>query len=79
MHLLEVIVPTAMSSFALGIIVGANIMNCNGFKKSKKRRKRKMGKLFSPSWWVSMFINTFVTMIFIYLIKKVLISIIFRL
>ncbi|EOP13612.1 hypothetical protein IGU_06876 [Bacillus cereus ISP2954] len=33
MHLLEVIVPTAMSSFALGIIVGANIMNCNGFKK----------------------------------------------
>ncbi|EJR71086.1 MULTISPECIES: hypothetical protein [Bacillus cereus group] len=29
-----------------------------------------MGKLFSPSWWVSMFVSTFVTMIFIYIIKK---------
>ncbi|MEB9434413.1 hypothetical protein P4I94_07280 [Bacillus cereus] len=29
-----------------------------------------MSKLFNPSWWVSMLINTFVTMIFIYLIKK---------
>lgn len=44
MHLLEVIVPTAMSSFALGIIVGANIMNCNGFKKSKKKEEKKNGK-----------------------------------
>ncbi|MCC3289160.1 MULTISPECIES: hypothetical protein [Bacillus] len=27
--------------------------------------------LFSPKWWINMFITTFVTMIFIYLIKKV--------
>ncbi|MCU5087560.1 hypothetical protein OCA23_30325 [Bacillus cereus] len=26
--------------------------------------------LFSPKWWVNMFITTFVTMFFIYLIKK---------
>jgi len=26
--------------------------------------------LFSAKWWVTMFITTFVTMIFIYLIKK---------
>jgi uncharacterized membrane protein len=26
--------------------------------------------LVSPRWWVSMFVNVFVTMIFIYLIKK---------
>lgn len=26
-------------------------------------------KLFSINWWVQMFINTFVTIIFIYLIK----------
>lgn len=26
-------------------------------------------KLFSIGWWVNMFINTFVTIIFIYLIK----------
>ena len=28
-------------------------------------------KLFSPMWWVSMFINTFITLVFIYMIKKV--------
>ena len=28
-------------------------------------------KLFSPSWWVSMFINTFITLVFIYIIKQV--------
>lgn len=26
-------------------------------------------KLFTPSWWVQMFVNTFITLIFIYLIK----------
>jgi hypothetical protein len=26
--------------------------------------------LFSPNWWINMFINVFVTMVFIYLIKK---------
>lgn len=26
--------------------------------------------LLSPGWWVTMFINVFITMIFIYLIKK---------
>lgn len=26
--------------------------------------------LISPKWWVNMFVNVFVTMIFIYLIKK---------
>ncbi|EOQ01050.1 hypothetical protein [Bacillus cereus] len=30
-----------------------------------------MSKLFSPTWWINMFITTFVTMIFIYLIKKI--------
>jgi hypothetical protein len=29
-----------------------------------------MHNLFSPKWWVNMFITTFVTMFFIYLIKK---------
>lgn len=29
-----------------------------------------MSSLFSPHWWVSMFINVFVTMVFIYLIKN---------
>ena len=28
-------------------------------------------KLFSPSWWVGMFINTFITLVFIYIIKQV--------
>lgn len=28
-------------------------------------------KLLSPSWWVGMFINTFITIIFIYLIKMI--------
>lgn len=28
-------------------------------------------KLFSLNWWASMFINTFITLIFIYLIKKI--------
>lgn len=28
-----------------------------------------MGKLLSPSWWLSMFVTTFMTMLFIYLIK----------
>lgn len=27
-------------------------------------------RLGSPSWWVSMFINVFITMVFIYIIKK---------
>lgn len=26
-------------------------------------------KLLSPAWWVQMFVNTFMTLIFIYLIK----------
>lgn len=26
--------------------------------------------LFSPKWWFTMFMTTFVTMIFIYIIKK---------
>lgn len=25
---------------------------------------------FSPKWWINMFINTFVTILFIYMIKK---------
>lgn len=29
-----------------------------------------MGRLFSPGWWISMFISTLVTMFFIFLIKK---------
>lgn len=28
-------------------------------------------RLGSPSWWISMFINVFITMVFIYIIKKV--------
>lgn len=28
-------------------------------------------KLFSPTWWISMFINTFITLIFIYIIKQI--------
>lgn len=27
-------------------------------------------RLGSPSWWISMFINVFITMVFIYIIKK---------
>ncbi|MEB9799786.1 hypothetical protein P4K19_31790, partial [Bacillus cereus] len=38
--------------------------------KPYNKEEKKMGKLFSPSWWVSMFVSTFVTMFFIYLIKK---------
>ena len=30
-----------------------------------------MGNLLKPSWWVSMFVSTLMTMIFIYLIKKI--------
>lgn len=30
-----------------------------------------MSFIFRPSWWVSMFVSTLTTMIFIYLIKKV--------
>ena len=30
-----------------------------------------MGFILRPSWWISMFISTLTTMIFIYLIKKV--------
>lgn len=26
--------------------------------------------VFSPKWWINMFINVFVTMCFIYIIKK---------
>ncbi len=29
-----------------------------------------MSNLFKPSWWISMFMSTFMTMFFIYLIKK---------
>lgn len=29
-----------------------------------------MMQITKPSWWVNMFVTTFVTMIFIYLIKK---------
>lgn len=29
-----------------------------------------MNFLLRPSWWISMIVSTFVTMIFIYLIKK---------
>ena len=29
-----------------------------------------MNQLFSVNWWISMFINTFITIIFIYMIKK---------
>lgn len=27
--------------------------------------------LFKPSWWIQMLVSTFVTMMFIYLIKKI--------
>lgn len=30
-----------------------------------------MHSLLRPSWWISMFLTTFMTIIFIYLIKKV--------
>jgi hypothetical protein len=30
-----------------------------------------MHSLLRPSWWVSMFLSTFMTIFFIYLIKKV--------
>lgn len=30
-----------------------------------------MNKLFSPSFWVQLFLNTFLTMVVIYLIKTV--------
>ena len=30
-----------------------------------------MGFLLRPSWWISMFVSTLTTMIFIYLIKKI--------
>lgn len=30
-----------------------------------------MGNLFKLSWWIQMFVSTFMTMCFIYLIKKV--------
>lgn len=29
-----------------------------------------MGRLLSPSWWVSMLVSTFFTMLFIWIIKK---------
>lgn len=29
-----------------------------------------MSNLLKPSWWISMFMSTFMTMFFIYLIKK---------
>lgn len=30
-----------------------------------------MNNLFKPSWWISMFVSTLMTMIFIYLIKQI--------
>lgn len=30
-----------------------------------------MGALLRPSWWIQMFVSTLMTMVFIYLIKKV--------
>ena len=30
-----------------------------------------MGALLRPSWWVQMFVSTLMTMVFIYLIKKI--------
>lgn len=29
-----------------------------------------MGRLLSPSWWLTMLFTTFMTMVFIYIIKK---------
>lgn len=30
-----------------------------------------MNRLLSPSWWLSMLVSTFMTMVFIYIIKKI--------
>lgn len=30
-----------------------------------------MSQLFSVNWWITMFINTFITIFFIYLLKKI--------
>ena len=30
-----------------------------------------MSFIFRPSWWISMFVSTLTTMLFIYLIKKI--------
>ena len=37
----------------------------------KKGGKKEMSFILRPSWWIQMIVSTFVTMMFIYLIKKI--------
>ena len=36
-----------------------------------KKEVKEMMFLLKPSWWIQMLVSTFVTMMFIYLIKKI--------
>ena len=36
-----------------------------------KKEVKEMSFILRPSWWIQMFVSTMITMLFIYLIKKI--------